>query len=393
MKDRTNEEGIDPVTDAPAEDAGRRGMDESRDGGKHGAPQARTMIEEILDLENLSQAWKRVKGNKGAPGIDGMTVEDFPAFKREHWPRIARAIMEGTYRPAPVRRAWIPKPDGTKRPIGVPTVLDRVIQQAIAQMLGPIFEVGFSESSHGYRPGRSALMAVAEMETGWKEGRRQVVECDLKSFFDTVNHDRLMGALREKVSCRKTLGLLRRILTAGVVLPDGTLEATAIGVPQGGPLSPLLANVTLDPLDKELESRGHKFARYADDFIVLVKSAKAASRVMASLVRYCEGRLKLVVNRAKSRCTQLKFCEFLSYGVDRKGRLVWTQKALHRFKQRVREITRRNRGHRVQVVIDELRLYVRGWLNYYKLSCTYSVIKRLAEWLRRRVRLYYWKPA
>jgi len=393
MKDRTNEEGIDPVTDAPAEDAGRRGMDESRDGGKHGAPQARTMIEEILDLENLSQAWKRVKGNKGAPGIDGMTVEDFPAFKREHWPRIARAIMEGTYRPAPVRRAWIPKPDGTKRPIGVPTVLDRVIQQAIAQMLGPIFEVGFSESSHGYRPGRSALMAVAEMETGWKEGRRQVVECDLKSFFDTVNHDRLMGALREKVSCRKTLGLLRRILTAGVVLPDGTLEATAIGVPQGGPLSPLLANVTLDPLDKELESRGHKFAIYADDFIVLVKSAKAASRVMASLVRYCEGQLKLVVNRAKSRCTQLKFCEFLSYGVDRKGRLVWTQKALHRFKQRVREITRRNRGHRVQVVIDELRLYVRGWLNYYKLSCTYTVIKRLAEWLRRRVRLYYWKPA
>jgi len=270
-------------------------------------------------------------------------------------------------------------------------VLDRVIQQAIAQMLGPLFEVGFSESSHGYRPGRSALMAVAEMETGWKEGRRQVVECDLKSFFDTVNHDRLMGALREKVSCRKTLGLLRRILTAGVVLPDGTREATAIGVPQGGPLSPLLANITLDPLDKELESRGHKFARYADDFIVLVKSAKAASRVMASLVRYCEGRLKLVVNRDKSRCNQLKSCEFLSYGVDRKGRLVWTLKALHRFKQRVREITRRNRGHRVQDVIDELRLYVRGWLNYYKLSCTYTVIKRLAEWLRRRVRLYYWK--
>jgi RNA-directed DNA polymerase len=171
-----------------------------------------------------------------------------------------------------------------------PSVLDRVIQQAIAQELGPIFEVGFSESSHGYRPGRSALVAVAEMESGWKEGRRQVVECDLKSFFDTVNHDRLMEALREKIACRKTLGLLRRILTAGVALPDGTLEATAIGVPQGGPLSPLLANIALDPLDKELESRGHKFARYADDFIVLVKSAKAANRVMASVVRYCEGR-------------------------------------------------------------------------------------------------------
>ena len=391
MKDRTNEEGIDPATDAPADNAGRRGMDESCYGGKHGDPQARTMIEEILDPEITDIAWKKVRSNKGAPGIDGMTVDEFPAFWADHWPRISKAIMEGTYRPAPVKRAWIPKPDGTRRPIGIPTVLDRVIQQSIALVMGPIFEVGFSEHSHGYRPGHSAHMAVAEMASGWTEGRRQVVECDLKSFFDTVNHDLLMEAIRAKVHCRKTLGLLRRILTAGVVLSDGTLEATPLGVPQGGPLSPLLANIVLDPLDKELESRGHKFARYADDFIVLVKSAKAAARVMASLVRYCEGRLKLVVNRSKSKCTQLKFCEFLSYAVDRKGRLVWTLKALHRFKQRVREITRRNRGHRVKDVIDELRKYVIGWLNYYKLSCTYSVIKRLAEWVRRRVRLYYWK--
>ena len=302
-----------------------------------------------------------------------MTVGDFPAFAREEWPRIARAIMEGTYRPAPVKRAWIPKSDGTERPIGIPTVLDRVIQQSVTLVLGPLFEADFSEHSYGYRPGRSAHMAVGEMAAGWTEGRHHVVECDLKSFFDTVNHDRLMGALREKVGCRKTLGLLRRILTAGVVLPDGTLEATLLGVPQGGPLSPLLANITLDPLDKELErpgglpfslnhfpeeenahrmagaerrqSRGHKFARYADDFIVLVKSAKAAERVMASLVRYCEGRLKLVVNRAKSRCNRLKFCEFLGYALDRKGRLVWTLKALHRFKQRVREWERS--GHRV----------------------------------------------
>ena len=349
MKDRTNEEGLVPrcaaaVTDAPVDDAGRRGMDESRHGEKHGVPQVRTMIEKILLRENIETAWKKVRSNKGAPGIDGMTISDFPAFWQKEWPRISRAIMEGNYRPAPVKRAWIPKSDGTKRPIGIPTVLDRVIQQAIAQELGPIFEVGFSESSHGYRPGRSALVAVAEMESGWKEGRRQVVECDLKSFFDTVNHDLLMEALREKIACRKTLGLHRRILTAGVVLPDGTLEATAIGVPQGGPLSPLLANIALDPLDKELESRGHKFARYADDFIVLVKSAKAANRVMASVVRYCEERLKLVVNRAKSRCTQLKYCEFLGYAMDRKGRLVWTQKALHRFKQRVREWERS--GHR-----------------------------------------------
>ncbi|WP_343218199.1 reverse transcriptase domain-containing protein [Haloferula helveola] len=229
------------------------------------------------------------------------------------------------------------------------------------------------------------------MESGWTEGRRHVVDCDLKSFFDTVNHDRLMEALREKVGCRVTLGLIRRYLTAGVVLPDGTREATPLGVPQGGPLSPLLANIVLDPLDKELEARGHKFARYADDFLVMVRSARAASRVMASLARFCEGRLKLVVNRAKSRCTRLGFCEFLGYAMDRKGRLVWTDKALHRFKERVRGITRRNRGHAVRDVIGELRRYVLGWLNYYKLSCTYTVIERLAEWVRRRVRLYYWK--
>ncbi len=391
MKDRTNEEGIDPATDKPTDDARRRGALESRGGGKHGAPQERNMIEAILEPENLSQAWKRVKRNKGAPGIDGMTVEDFPAFAREHWPRIATAIREGTYRPAPVRRAWIPKPDGSKRPLGIPTVLDRVIQQAVAQVLGPLFEVDFSEHSHGYRPGRSAHKAVAEMEAGWKEGRRHAVECDLKSFFDTVNHDRLMKALRGKVRCRKTLRLIRRYLTAGVELPDGTREATPLGVPQGGPLSPLLANIALDPLDKELEARGHKFARYADDFIVMVKSANAAKRVMASLIRYCEGRLQLIVNRAKSRAAPLKSCAFLGYRLNNRAELAWTEKAHHRFKQRVREITSRNRGHRVQDVIDELNLYVRGWLNYYKLSSTYGEVRELAGWVRRRVRLYYWK--
>ncbi len=390
-KGRTDEEGVDPVTDKPAEDASVRGELESRCGGKHGTPQERTMIEEILDPENLAEAWKRVRRNKGAPGIDGMTVGAFPAFAREQWPRIARALMDGVYHPAPVRRAWIPKPDGTKRPLGVPTVLDRVIQQAIALVLGPLFEADFSEHSYGYRPGRSAHQAVAEMESGWKEGRRHAVECDLKSFFDTVNHERLMNALREKVRCPRVLGLIRRYLSAGVVLKDGTREATPQGVPQGGPLSPLLANIVLDPLDKELEARGHKFARYADDFIVLVKSAKAAQRLMDGLIRYCEGRLKLVVNRAKSRAALLKSCVFLGYQIDRRGKLVWSGKALIRFKERVREITRRNRGHRVQVVIGELRLYVRGWLNYYKLSATYTEVRKLAEWLRRRVRLYYWK--
>jgi len=391
MKDRTNEEGIDPATDKPTDDARRRGALESRDGGKHGDPQERTMIEEILEPENLSQAWKRVKGNKGAPGIDGMTVEDFTAFKQEHWPRIDIAIREGNYRPAPVKRAWIPKADGTKRPLGIPTVLDRVIQQAVAQVLGPLFEVGFSEYSYGYRPGRSAHQAVAMMEESWKEGRRHAVECDLKSFFDTVNHDRLMAALREKVRCRKTLGLIRRFLTAGVEQLDGTREATLQGVPQGGPLSPLLANIVLDPLDKELESRGHKFARYADDFIVTVKSANAAKRVMASLIRFCEGQLQLIVNRDKSRAAPLKSCAFLGYRLNNRAKLAWTEKAHHCFKQQIKEITSRNRGHKVQTVIHELNLYVRGWLNYYKLSSTYGEVKALAQWIRRRVRLYYWK--
>ena len=231
------------------------------------------------------------------------------------------------------------------RPLGIPTVLDRVIQQAIAQVLGPLFEVDFSENSYGYRPGRSALQAVVVMEKGWKEGRRHAVECDLKSFFDMVNHDRLMQALLEKVRCRKTLGLIRRYLTAGVELPDGTREATPQGVPQGGPLSPLLANIVLDPLDKELESRGHKFARYADDFIVMVKSANAAKRVLAALIRYCEGRLQLIVNRAKSRAAPLKQCAFLGYQIGYKGKLVWTEKVQHRFKEQVREWERS--GHRV----------------------------------------------
>ena len=391
MKDQTNEEGIDPATDGPTDNARRRGESECHHGGKHGAPQERTMIEEILEPGNLAQAWKRVKANKGAPGIDGMTVEDFPAFARKEWPRIATAIREGNYRPAPVRRVWIPKPDGAQRPLGIPTVLDRVIQQAAAQKLGPLFEADFSEHSHGYRPGRSAHKAVAAMEESWKEGLRHAVECDLKSFFDTVNHDRLMNALLAKVRCPRALGLIRRYLMAGVELPDGTCEATPQGVPQGGPLSPLLANIALDPLDKELEARGHKFARYADDFIVMVKSANAAKRVLASLVRYCEGRLRLIVNRAKSRAAPLKQCAFLGYRIDNKGTLAWTDKAQHRFKERIREITSRNRGHNVQTVTDEVDQYIRGWLNYYRLSSTYKEVLALSVWVRRRVRLYYWK--
>jgi RNA-directed DNA polymerase len=356
-----------------------------------GAFENKAMMEQVLAAENLQRAWRRVKSNAGAPGVDGMTVEAFPVLVREDWPRIRSALTEGTYRPAPVRRVFIPKPDGSQRPLGVPSVLDRVIQQALAQVLTPLFEGGFSNHSYGFRENRNAHQAVRDVEVCWKEGRRYAVDCDLKSFFDTVNHNRLMGQLREKIRDRRVLELIRRYLKAGVVLPDGSREATLQGVPQGGPLSPLLANITLDPLDKELERRGHQFARYADDFLVMVKSAKAAERVMASLTRFVEGRLNLVVNRAKSKAAPLKQCTFLGFLIGARGRAAWTTKAHARFKQRVREITRRNRGHRVQDVIDELRRYVVGWLNYFGLSDTYTALLELAEWVRRRVRLYYWK--
>ncbi|NJM55569.1 MAG: group II intron reverse transcriptase/maturase [Verrucomicrobiae bacterium] len=349
------------------------------------------MMEQILAPENLAAAWKQVKANQGAPGIDGMTVEAFPGFCREHWPRIAQSLRKGTYTPAPVRRVFIPKPDGSQRPLGVPTVLDRVIQQAVAQVLSPVFEPDFSGYSYGFRAGRNAHQAVRQMEAGWKQGRRHAVDCDLKAFFDTVNHDRLMGQLRHRIKDRMVLGLIRKYLRAGVVLPDGTREATPLGVPQGGPLSPLLANIVLDPLDKELEGRGHTFARYADDFIVMVKSAIAAERVMKSLTRFAEEELKLVVNRAKSRAAPLTTCSLLGFQIGYGGKLVWTAKALARFKVRVREITSRNRGNRVQDVIDQLRRYVTGWLNYFGISHSYKVVCELAEWLRRRVRLYHWK--
>jgi RNA-directed DNA polymerase len=349
------------------------------------------MMEQVLAPENLHKAWRRVKANAGAPGIDGMTIEEFPAFCRKHWPRIRSALLAGTYRPAPVRRVFIPKPDGTQRPLGVPTTLDRLIQQALAQALSPRFEDGFSDNSYGFREGRNAHQAVRAVETCWKEGRRHAVDCDLKSFFDTVNHERLMGPLRKKVRDRKVLGLIRRYLQAGVGLPDGTREETPLGVPQGGPISPLLANIALDPMDKELERRGHKFARYADDFLVMVKSAKAAERVMESLTRFVEGKLKLVVNRAKSKAAPLKQCAFLGFQIGAVGKAIWTAKALARFKQRVREITRRNRGRRVQDVISELQRYVTGWLNYFGISHPYTGVMERDEWVRRRVRLYYWK--
>jgi RNA-directed DNA polymerase len=265
-------------------------------------------MEQVLDPANLQRAWQQVRANHGAPGIDGMTVEAFPAFARQHWPRLRDQLRAGTYRPAPVRRVFIPKPDGTQRPLGVPTVLDRVIQQAIAQVLTPLYDDEFSEHSYGFRAGRNAHQAVRHVEQAWAQGRCQAVDCDLKAFFDTVQHNRLLAQLRAKIGGGTLLRLIGRYLRAGVVLPDGTREATPLGVPQGGPLSPLLANLVLDPLDQELTRRGHNFARYADDFLILVRSAKAAQRVMGSVTRYVQDTLQLVVNAAKSKCAPLRQC-------------------------------------------------------------------------------------
>ena len=348
-------------------------------------------MESVLDPVNMEMAWKRVKRNKGAPGIDGMTIGDFPEFAREHWERIASQLRKGIYHPASVRRVFIPKPDGTERPLGIPTVLDRVIQQAIAQVLTPLWDGEFSENSFGFREGRNAHQAVRHVEEAWKLKRRHAVDCDLKAFFDTVKHDPLLAQLGEKIGGGKLLRLIGRYLRAGVELPDRTRQATPLGVPQGGPLSPLLANIVLDPLDKELTRRGHVFARYADDFLILVKSAKAAQRVMESVVNYVEVKLQLVVNRTKSKCAPLAECEFLGFSISKQGKVKWTEKSMRRYKQKVKEITRRNRGASAKDLIVELRRYVTGWANYFGISHTYREVLELDEWMRRRARLYYWK--
>jgi RNA-directed DNA polymerase len=357
--------------------------------GKHGAV-TDGLLEQILCPKNMQRAWKRVKSNDGAPGVDGMSIQAFPAFVEQHGERILKSLQAGTYHPAPVLRVFIPKPNGDLRPLGIPTVLDRVIQQAIAQVLTPLFDPHFSTRSYGFRLGKRAHQAVRTVEAAAQQGFGHAVDCDLKSFFDTVNHDRLLGLLARRVKDNRVLRLIGRYLRAGVELPEGRREATEQGVPQGGPLSPLLANIMLDPLDKELEKRGLRFARYADDFLILVKSAAAAKRVMASIVRFVEGRLKLVVNRQKSQAAPLNRCTFLGFAFRRK-QVVWTDKALARFKERIKEITSRRRGINMPRRIEELRRYAVGWMNYFGISHTYRTVLELDQWIRRRVRLCHWK--
>jgi len=289
------------------------------------------LLERILSKENVARAWKRVKANHGAPGIDGITIEQFPDHTRELWASIRQSLLSGTYQPLPVKRVEIPKPTGGTRSLGIPTVLDRLIQQAIAQVLSPIFDPTFSESSFGFRPGRSAHHAVYKAREYIREGYRIAVDMDLSKFFDTVDHDVLMHRVARKVRDKRLLSLIGKYLRAGVMV-QGRLQETRLGVPQGGPLSPLLANIILDDLDKELEKRSHRFARYADDFIVLVKSRQAGERVMESLKRFLKRRLKLRINEEKSRVVPTNQAAFLGF-TFRGTKIHWSEKAFREFSE------------------------------------------------------------
>jgi RNA-directed DNA polymerase len=337
----------------------------------------------------MTRAYERVKANRGAPGVDGMTVDEFLDYARQHWDGIRSALRSGRYQPTPVRRTEIPKPTGGTRPLGIPTVLDRVIQQAIAQILTPICEAFFSDHSHGFRPGRKAHDAVRYVQQARRSGYRFAVDADLSKFFDRVNHDVLMRLLAGHVKDPVLLRLIGKYLRAGVVI-DGNVEATTAGVPQGGPLSPLLANVVLHELDCELERRGHCFARYADDFVILVKSHRAGERVLQSIQHFLAKRLRLELNEAKSGVVPIEGCEFLGF-TFRGKQIRWSHKAEREFKRRVRRLTSRSWGVSMEYRLAKLSEYVRGWMGYFGVSEYYTIVPTLDEWLRRRVRLCYWK--
>jgi RNA-directed DNA polymerase len=351
------------------------------------------LMEQVCERENLKRALARVKRNQGSAGVDGMSVAELSGYLKEHWPEIRERLLAGQYQPLPVRRVEIDKPGGKdKRKLGIPCVLDRFIEQAMLQVLEPIFEPTFSEFSDGFRPGRSAHQAVALAQTYIAEGHLWVVDLDLEKFFDRVNHDILMSRVARKVSDKRVLGLIRRYLQAGV-LEHGLVEATDEGTPQGGPLSPILSNILLTDLDRELERRGHRFVRYADDSNIYVKSEHAGQRVKASITRFLETRLKLKVNEAKSAVAhpwQRKFLGFSFIRTSRPRRKIASQ-ALTRFKLRVRELTDRNQGRALGEVIDRLALYLRGWRGYFGFCETPSVLRDLDSWIRHRIRSLMWK--
>lgn len=349
-------------------------------------------MEEVCDRENLKRALQRVKSNQGSPGIDGMTVEQLPGYLKQHWPALREQLLSGTYRPQAVRRVEIAKPDGGVRKLGIPTVLDRFIQQAVMQVLQGRWDATFSEHSHGFRPRRSAHQAVAQAQQYIAAGNRWVVDLDLEKFFDRVNHDKLMAAIARRVKDKRMLKLIRAFLESGV-MENGLVSPVEEGTPQGGPLSPLLSNLVLDELDRELERRQHRFVRYADDCNIYVASERAGKRVMQSVTGFIRRRLKLKVNEAKSAVARPQERKFLGFsftgGKEPKRRIA--PKALLRCKQRVRELTRRTRGISVEQMTKELASYLRGWKGYFGFSQTPSVLQRLDQWIRRRLRSVIWK--
>ena len=382
-----------------AEDKGetRRAAGEGTEsfGGKREAESpanTEQLMEEVCGWENCKQALTRVRANKGSPGVDGMTVDDLPEHLKQHWPTIREQLLNGWYQPQPVKRVEIPKPDGGVRKLGIPTVLDRFIQQAVMQVLQGRWDGTFSDSSYGFRPGRSAHQAVEKAQKYIAEGYRWVVDLDLEKFFDRVCHDKLMAKLAERVSDKRLLKLIRAFLRAGV-MEDGLVSPVDEGTPQGGPLSPLLSNIVLDEFDRELERRGLRFARYADDCNIYVRSRRAGERVMGSLTRFITTKLKLKVNEEKSavaRPWERKFLGFsFTSGEEPKRRIA--PKAILRFKGRIRELTRRTRGVSIERMAEELVRYLRGWLGYFGKCETPYILHQLDAWIRRRLRSVIWK--
>lgn len=357
---------------------------------------AEVTMEEVLKRERIEEALRKVRANKGAPGVDGMTVEELEVFVgSDDWQQTKRALLEGRYEPQPVRGVEIPKPNGGKRRLGIPTVVDRLIQQAILQGIQPDIDPTFSEHSTGFRPGRRAHDAVMMMKTYVEAGHEWIVDCDLEKFFDRVNHDVLMARVARRVRDKRVLRTIRRYLEAGLML-GGLVTQRVQGTPQGGPLSPLLSNILLDDLDRELERRGHKFARYADDFIVCVKSRKAGERVLDSLERFLGKKLRLKVNRAKSKVARADECTFLGYTIaflkDGTVRLTLSRRTLQRVREKVRSIVGGpGRGRSIEYAVQRLRLVLRGWYNYYCLAETASSFSGVDQYVRRRLRWLYWR--
>jgi len=353
--------------------------------------QTLTLLDQIVDEGTIETAWTRVKANRGAPGPDGITIANFPEWFRPRWETIRRQLLDGTYRPQPARRVRIEKPDGGTRELGIPNLLDRLIQTAIVLALTPIFDPQFSESSFGYRPSRSAQDAVKQVQQIIRDGYRHCVDMDLSKFFDLVQHDILMARVAQQVRDKRLLKLIGRYLRAGV-MENGLRQPSDKGTMQGGPLSPLLSNIYLDVLDKELESRGLPFVRYADDFAIFVKSDAASKRVYHSVERFLRQRLRLTVNHVKSSIRKTDGLEYVGYefrGFG--GQIRISQKKLAAFKQRCSEIFRRNLGRSMDSRFAEFRSYARGWLSYFSLEQVKTTLRDLDKWLRRRVRACYWK--